>query len=376
MKIAVSGASGIGKTTIAIRLAAYWGCAYIPDTIDLVLREHGYQYWPQCDSEEEEREIRLESLERKIGLESAAASFVSDKGAVDHLAYWLIHCSAGATEDENVSVLNSVRDHVVTYSRVVIPVFGVYPFEESPRRFSHPLHRLRVHALVKGLYESFSLAPREADYPFATPIAELAEDLGRRRAGLYMGAFDPIHHGHLRVAQAATSLLDDVWIQPHPDQGRPRSAPLEHRATMIALATQNTDRMRLRVDPLTHPQESYRTDAVLSAADEFRGNDLWVVMGSDKLAHPAYDADGPLLDVPHLIHARDPLTATDRERLRAFRRARIIHRQFPTTSATAVRVMIEGGQDVHGMLHEDVIGYIAMHRLYQGLLAVGNTREQ
>ena len=55
------------------------------------------------------------------------------------------------------------------------------------------------------------------------------------------GTFDPIHHGHLLVAQAAmeTLGLDELWFVPAREQpfkqGR-HSAPAAHRARMVELA--------------------------------------------------------------------------------------------------------------------------------------------
>ena len=63
---------------------------------------------------------------------------------------------------------------------------------------------------------------------------------------LYGGTFDPVHRGHLAVAQAAQQQFDlrQVWFVPayiSPLKQRQPVAPLIHRYAMLALATQEKD---------------------------------------------------------------------------------------------------------------------------------------
>ncbi|HEX5575123.1 MAG TPA: adenylyltransferase/cytidyltransferase family protein, partial [Gemmatimonadales bacterium] len=80
--------------------------------------------------------------------------------------------------------------------------------------------------------------------------------------GLFGGSFDPVHHGHLIVAQVAREALglDAVWFIPAREQpfkqGRHRSSA-DHRAAMLDLAIAGTPGFELERFELNRPGPSY-----------------------------------------------------------------------------------------------------------------------
>ena len=63
----------------------------------------------------------------------------------------------------------------------------------------------------------------------------------RRSVALFGGTFDPVHSGHIAVAQAAEKRfhLDAVYFVPSsrpPHKSKPALTPFLHRYTMVALA--------------------------------------------------------------------------------------------------------------------------------------------
>lgn len=112
--------------------------------------------------------------------------------------------------------------------------------------------------------------------------------------GLFGGSFDPIHHGHLLVAQAVREALelDEVRFVPARQQplkaGRPATDP-ELRAHMVAAAIAGEPHFRLERLELDRPGPSYTIDtlralhrrepdarwALLLGADAARDLPLW-----------------------------------------------------------------------------------------------------
>src|SRR5437870_682065 len=102
MRIGIVGAAGTGKTTLARELAEALGCPLIPDYVEEVLKEHGKDSWRGVLDLRVRRTIRLEALKRKMEAENAAASFVSDKTAIDYLGYWLQNQSEHESKEQNL----------------------------------------------------------------------------------------------------------------------------------------------------------------------------------------------------------------------------------------------------------------------------------
>jgi nicotinate-nucleotide adenylyltransferase len=113
---------------------------------------------------------------------------------------------------------------------------------------------------------------------------------GRKRIALYGGTFDPVHVGHLTVAQNVLKLfaLDHLLfipahVAPH-KRGR-GTTPGLHRYAMLALATQDEERLRVSSIELDAPEKPYTVET-LGRLQEEAGPQvrLFFIMGADSWA--------------------------------------------------------------------------------------------
>jgi nicotinate-nucleotide adenylyltransferase len=111
-----------------------------------------------------------------------------------------------------------------------------------------------------------------------------------RRIALYGGTFDPVHKGHIAVAEGLSKLfaLDEVlfipaYVAPHKRAGA--VTPALHRHAMLALATQSREDFRVSTVELDQPERPY-TWETLSLMRETLGSDaaVFFVMGADSWA--------------------------------------------------------------------------------------------
>jgi nicotinate-nucleotide adenylyltransferase len=111
-----------------------------------------------------------------------------------------------------------------------------------------------------------------------------------RRIALYGGTFDPVHKGHIAVAEGLSKLfaLDGVlfipaYVAPHKRAGV--VTPALHRHAMLALATQSREDFRVSTVELDAPERPY-TWETLSRMRETLGSDaaVFFVMGADSWA--------------------------------------------------------------------------------------------
>lgn len=121
--------------------------------------------------------------------------------------------------------------------------------------------------------------PRPARCPGAPlPIRSL-------RLGILGGSFDPIHHGHLIVAQLAREQLglDRVLLMVAASQPlKPgHAAPAAERARMVALAVAGVDGLTMDRRELDRPGPSYTVDTLRSLAAEHSGAELVLLLGAD-----------------------------------------------------------------------------------------------
>lgn len=112
--------------------------------------------------------------------------------------------------------------------------------------------------------------------------------MGRlERIALYGGTFDPVHAGHITVAQRLLELfaLDEVLfipahVAPH-KRNMPPSSGL-HRYAMLALATQHEERFRVSAIELGAPEKPYTVDTLSRLQAELSQRaQLFFVMGAD-----------------------------------------------------------------------------------------------
>jgi nicotinate-nucleotide adenylyltransferase len=128
------------------------------------------------------------------------------------------------------------------------------------------------------------------------------------RVGLLGGTFDPIHIGHLILAEEARDQLNlsVVYFVPAGDpphkQGR-RLAPVEDRLRMIALAIAGNSAFRLSRVDADRPGPHYTLDMVRIFQDQLPpGGELYFLMGYDSLAElPTWHQPAELVAACRLV---------------------------------------------------------------------------
>ena len=104
--------------------------------------------------------------------------------------------------------------------------------------------------------------------------------------GVFGGSFDPIHHGHLLVAQAVVEALglDELRFVPAREQpfkiGR-HAAPAETRARMVALAITGEARFRLERAELDRAGPSYTVDTLRALHLREPDQEFALLIGAD-----------------------------------------------------------------------------------------------
>jgi nicotinate-nucleotide adenylyltransferase len=194
------------------------------------------------------------------------------------------------------------------------------------------------------------------------------------RIGVFGGAFDPIHIGHLAIAEAAREAcrLDAVLFiptgaAPHKPRGR---ASAEDRYAMTVLATGPNPRFHVSRVEIDRPGRSYTVDTLRGLHEAYPRADFVLIMGADMAA------DFPHWREPDAILALAEVAAVMRpgidgslvERLHADQRfARMASVVGPSLaiSSTDVRRRVEEGRSIGYLVPDTVSTYIAKAGLYR-----------
>jgi nicotinate-nucleotide adenylyltransferase len=131
--------------------------------------------------------------------------------------------------------------------------------------------------------------------------------------GILGGSFNPIHNGHLHIANYVytTLALDRVIFIPTGDPPHKPStslAPAHHRLEMVKLATESYEHFVVDDREALSPTVSYSVDTVTCLKSEFpSGTELGFIIGLDAfLEFPSWKQAANLLEICHVIVCSRP----------------------------------------------------------------------
>ena len=202
-----------------------------------------------------------------------------------------------------------------------------------------------------------------------------------RRIGVLGGTFDPVHYGHLVIAEEvyATLALDEMVFVPTgqpPHKTREVITPAEHRLAMLELAIASNPHFTISRVDVDRPGPSYTVDT-LRLLHEQQGEEttIYFVIGADSLEYflTWRDPAGILEQVTHLVAVRRPGYNESEEyddRLEARlpgikQRLLVVEAPQFEISATDLRLRVAEGRPIKYQTPESVEQYIKEFGFYR-----------
>jgi len=188
------------------------------------------------------------------------------------------------------------------------------------------------------------------------------------RVGIFGGTFDPVHHGHLLLAEAALEQLDldrilfiPAALSPF-KQDRPPGASPEQRLRMLRLATASEPRFEVDDRELHRDGPSFTLETVRSLLGDHPGVRFLLLIGADNLGdlHRWHGIDelSNLVDFAVLDRNGDPAVNSC-----GFR---VVKRQV-NLSSTEIRERLARGLSVRFMVPAAVYEMIMSEHPYPDL---------
>jgi nicotinate-nucleotide adenylyltransferase len=200
------------------------------------------------------------------------------------------------------------------------------------------------------------------------------------RIGLFGGSFDPVHRGHLLLAECCwrQALLDRVEFLPTAQQPLKPRGPVANeadRAAMLRLAIADRPEFALSLIEIERGGVSYTVDTLRQLRDERPDAELFFLMGADSLADlPTWREPAAICELatPLVVRrAGTPTPAFDglaklvsAERLAAIRAHEVEMPATPISSSNIRQLIAEGGA-WQSLVPERVAEYIDERGLYR-----------
>jgi len=187
------------------------------------------------------------------------------------------------------------------------------------------------------------------------------------RIGIFGGSFDPVHIGHLIVAEAAAEalVLDEVRFVPaweQPFKGGRHHASATDRVSMLRLALQGNPRFVLDLSEVERQGVSYTVDTLTCLKNRFPHDELFLLVGADAAGDLSSWRDAERL--PELativVLSRPGVRVKPQELV-----TRSMEVPAIDVSATSIRQAIMEGRSIRYQVTAEVHEYLVAHRLYK-----------
>lgn len=198
------------------------------------------------------------------------------------------------------------------------------------------------------------------------------------RLGLYGGTFDPVHLGHLLLAEQCREqcALDEVWLIPahqSPHKVGQTLTPGKARLEMLQLATAGLGRFVVSDLELRRGGPSYTVETLQQLHDDDPRRELFFLIGADSLRDlPTWREPRRIAELATLVAVNRgdrplpdmaALTAALGEEIA--RRVRLVTMPGLDLSSSDIRHRIRTGRSIRFMTPRAVEAYITQHQLYR-----------
>lgn len=187
--------------------------------------------------------------------------------------------------------------------------------------------------------------------------------------GLFFGSFNPIHIGHLIIANVMVEMteMEQVWFVVSPQNPLKSAKSLIHefdRLDMVELAIRENDHLRATDIEFHMPRPSYTVDTLTYLSEKYPQHNFRLIIGEDNLASfPRWKNYRIILDNYGLTVYPRPTTDVPEE-IRSHPNVRMVGAPVIDVSATFIRDFIKENKSIKYLVHDKVAEFIRDKKLY------------
>lgn len=203
------------------------------------------------------------------------------------------------------------------------------------------------------------------------------------KVGLYFGTFNPIHVGHLVIANymAEFTDLDQVWLVVTPQNPLKKKSSLladYHRLALVQAAVQDNDKLRASDVEFKLAQPNYTSTTLAHLKEKYPQHTFSMIMGEDNLRtlHKWYNHEHLMENYTFYVYPRVLTIQEEEEVVEMGSRSENEFMKHPSiimceeapvmkVSASFIRQAIKDGKDVRYLLTEPVHKYLDEMNFYK-----------
>lgn len=192
-----------------------------------------------------------------------------------------------------------------------------------------------------------------------------------KNIGLYFGSFNPIHIGHLTIANYMVEFsdMDEVWmvVTPH-NPHKKKTSLLEdhHRLTMVRIALEDYPKLKASTIEFELEQPNYTVDTLAHLSEQHPEHRFSLIMGEDNLKSfhkwKNYEA---ILAFHHLYVYPRMSEGVMEHQFEGHPKIHKIEAPIMQLSSTFIRKAVKAGKDIRPMLPGQVWQYLDEMNFYR-----------
>ncbi|MHA6246576.1 nicotinate (nicotinamide) nucleotide adenylyltransferase [Pontibacter sp. CAU 1760] len=188
------------------------------------------------------------------------------------------------------------------------------------------------------------------------------------KVGLLFGSFNPIHIGHLILANfmATNTDLDTVWLVVSPQNPFKPSNTLLHefdRLHMVSLAIADNPNLGVSNIEFSMPKPSYTIDTLTYLQEKYPSYEFVLIMGEDNLPlFPKWKNSERILEY-HKVYVY-PRSGSVTTELPDMPQVTFVKAPILDISATFIRKCIKEEKSIKYLVPDAVADYMRVHKLY------------
>ena len=182
------------------------------------------------------------------------------------------------------------------------------------------------------------------------------------RIGLYSGSFNPVHHGHVMLANYLVEFsdLDELWFVVSPQNPLKKREDLmkdEDRLKMVELALEGDSRLKVSNIEMSLPLPSYTINTLRALSAKYPDDQFVFICGMDSLQGlPRWREYQAILDNYELLVF--PRKGYDGGELIHHTHVKVLETPVIEVSSTFIRNSMKAGKDVRHFMPEKAYQYL------------------
>ena len=190
------------------------------------------------------------------------------------------------------------------------------------------------------------------------------------RIGVYSGTFNPVHRGHIALADYIIDkhIVDEIWMIRSPQNPLKINSALlsdEHRAAMLEIAIAGHKGLRISNIEDTLPRPNYTINTLRALREQYPSDEFHLIVGADNwLIFDQWREWKNIIQEFHLIVYPRPgyeVPSIDKER---YPSVQVIDAPLYDISSTQIRNMVSLGNNVETFITPQIFIYIKENHLY------------